>query len=592
MTVDMQRNNLDRSSSPYLRQHRDNPVYWQEWSTETLAAAADRKKPLFVSVGYSTCHWCHVMAAEAFSDAETARLLNENFICIKVDRETRPDIDQVLMRFAQEQNGGGGWPLNVFLTPDLRPVLALTYAPGRPRPGMASLQLIAERVLEYLREYPLDLPCLRFHEEMPTPAAPGQIADGLLARFDSQHGGFGSAAKFPPHSTLLYMLYALCVEPHAALERVCRLTLERMRRGGLHDHLQGGIFRYSVDRAWTIPHFEKMLYDQALALWWSALACRVLDDEASGKMAAGVLRCLEQTFAMDALFATAFDADTNHHEGLTYIWKYDEIKTVLTKEEFARLAESYRLPEKGNFEGAIHLTRKNDEPLPEIEAKLLAHRRQRPQPDRDEKILCGINALVACAYTQAARFLHRPELEKKAACTVKKLLDTFWDGTTLGHSLAAGAVQRQGFLSDAATLLLAVTMLREADEGWTLILRDLAGYVSSFRRNGRWIEADAADFQVVEASWFDHPTPAPVSLAKLALARVAVLQGRAPEESPWLPPHQADFHNIAALFSQGFFHQIHSPQAMAWSRLPANSIQVRDGNESDCYRGACRPLAF
>jgi hypothetical protein len=588
--MDLARNNLDRSSSPYLRQHRDNPVWWQEWSAEIAATAAAQGKPLFVSVGYSTCHWCHVMAAEAFSDPDTARFLNDHFLCVKVDRETRPDIDQYLMRFAQEQNGGGGWPLNVFLTSDLRPVLALTYAPARPRQGMASLLLIAQRVLEYVRGHDREIVPFHLREEAPATAARERIADGLLALFDPRDGGFGAGPKFPPHSTLLYLLYSLCVEPHPGLERAGRLTLERMRRGGLHDHLQGGIYRYCVDREWTVPHFEKMLYDQAMALWWSALAARVLGDEAQARMAAGVVRCLEETFALDGLFAAAFDADTGHREGATYLWDAGEIEDALTPEEFSDFRRSYRLPTGGNFHGAVHLARLDDRPLPAVEEKLLARRRLRPQPGRDDKLLCGINALVACALTQAARLLGRPAWEERAAGVVRRLLEVFWDGRRLAHCLAAGELQQQEFLEDAAALLLAVTLLREGDDSWAAVMDRLGAYLASFRRQGRWIASAAADFREIDASWFDHPLPSPVSLAALATARAAVLEGGTAGVVDYRQPHQCDFFNVVALFTRGLFHQFHAPRPLDWRRLPPNSIQVRSARESDCYDGACRPI--
>ncbi len=592
MTDNLQRNNLDRTNSPYLRQHRDNPVWWQEWSEETLAAAREQRLPLFVSVGYSTCHWCHVMANEAFSDPATADFLNRHFICVKVDRETRPDIDQYLMRFAYEQNGSGGWPLNVFLAPDLRPIFALTYAPASARGNMLPLRAVAGKVLEYYAAHADEVQPFAFVPDKPEPAPEDRLPAELLAGLDPLHGGFGPGPKFPPHSTLLYMLYRLCVEPHPGLEHACRLTLDAMRRGGLHDHLQGGFFRYCVDREWAIPHFEKMLYDQALGLWCFALGHRVLGDEAHRETSAGIVRCLEETFAMGDLFATAIDADTGHREGATYVWRYDEIRSALTAGEFRRFAASYRLPEKGNFEGAIHLARTNDRPLRDSEERLLALRRKRRQPFRDEKVLCGVNALAACALVQAARLLDRPSWEQRAATIVKKLLKVFWDGSFLAHSLAGGVVQRQGFLSDAGALLLALTMLRESDAGWDGAMNALAGYTASFRREGRWIESSHADFQVVAASWFDHPVPSSVSLAALGLARAAVLNGGAPERLDYLRPHQSDFFNVAALFSQGLFHQIHSREALAWGRLPVNSIQLRGEPEADCYRGECRPLAF
>jgi hypothetical protein len=591
MTIDLQRNNLDRSSSPYLRQHQDNPVWWQEWGKDVLQEAVRQHKPLFVSIGYSTCHWCHVMAAEAFSDPDTAGFLNRNFICVKVDRETRPDIDQYLMHFIQAQSGSGGWPLNVFLTPDQRPVFALTYAPAVPTRGMQPLLFIAEKVLEYFNAQSAEIEPFNFSADVPETTSPDTLIAELLAGHDPLHGGFGMGQKFPLHSTLLYMLYRLSSEKHPQLEQACSLTLNAMRRNGLYDHLQGGIFRYCVDRLWTIPHFEKMLYDQAMALWVYSLAFRVLGDGTYKEMAAGIIRCLEETFEMDGLFTTAFDADTDHHEGATYVWHMAEIKAILSEAEFTAFAASYQLPEMGNFEGAIHLTRLNDRPLPGIEAKLLARRRQRPQPGRDEKILCGVNALLACALVQAGRFLSQPELETKGAALVKKLIEVFWDGKRLAHSLASGKVQYESFLSDAAALLLAVTMLRENDETWASAMDILVLYSESFREDGRWLEANIADFKPIVASSFDHPLPSGGALVAMALSRAMILNGRAAEPLEYLRPLQSDFYNIAVMISQGLFHQLHSREAIPWERLPANAIQLRGEPETDCYLGECWHLA-
>jgi uncharacterized protein len=590
--ADRQRNNLDRSDSPYLRQHGGNPVWWQEWSAETLAAAAAQNKPLFVSIGYSTCHWCHVMAGEAFSDVVTAEFLNRHFMCIKVDRETRPDVDQVMMRFIQEQSGGGGWPLNVFLTPDLRPIFALTYAPARVHDGRPTLIAIAEKVHEYFTAHRDDIHPYLFVEEQPRISDAGRLHGELLAEHDPVYGGFGLGQKFPPHSTLLYLLYRLCVDSHPEIEKACRLTLDSMCRGGLRDHLQGGIFRYCVDRQWTIPHFEKMLYDQAMALWCFALARRVLGSVAYQDMAEGIVRCLERSFARDGLFVTAFDADTNHQEGLTYIWPFAEIKAALSAGEFERFARSYHVPEEGNFDGSVHLTRIDDRPLRDIEEKLLALRDRRPQPAKDEKILCGLNALTACGMVQAARLLDKPELERKAAQTVRKLLEIFWNGISLSHCLAGGAVQEQRFLSDAAALFLAVTMLRETDDQWADIMNAMARYVVTFQASGSWIESSHADFQTVYASWFDHPIPSSVSLATMGLARAAILKGAAVELLEYRSSLHSDFFNVAVMIGQGLFHRIHAREAIAWRRLPANSIQVRAETESDCYRDKCVPLTY
>jgi uncharacterized protein YyaL (SSP411 family) len=590
--VDRRRNNLDRSGSPYLRQHKDNPVWWQEWSAEVLRAAREQNKPLFVSVGYSTCHWCHVMAGEAFSDPDTAEFLNENFLCLKVDRETRPDIDQQLMHFIQAQTGSGGWPLNVFLTSDLRPVFALTYAPARPSRGMQPLLYIAAKVLEHIRAHGAVIEPFRPVTGMLETVPADSLDAGLLYGFDAVHGGFGQGQKFPPHSTLLYMLYRLNLERHPGIEAACRLTLDAMRRNGLHDHLQGGIFRYCGDRRWTIPHFEKMLYDQAMALWVYALASKVLGDEGYEKMALGFVRCLEETFALDGLFATAWDADTRHREGATYLWTLAELKAALSPAEFAAFAAAYHLPEQGNFEGAIHLARLDDRPLETSEEKLLARRRLRPQPGRDDKVLCGVNALTACALAQAGRCLNRPGLEAKATALVHRLLEVFWDGKRLAHSLAAGKVQEDSFLSDAAALLLAVTMARETDDGWAGIMGTLVRYTEGFRENGRWLESSLADFEPVAASAFDHPSPAGISLATMALARAAILNGQTAPSAEYLRPLQSDFYNVAVMIGRGLFHQVHSKAPVPWQRLPANSLQMRGEPESDCFRGQCRPLAF
>ncbi|MBI4651817.1 thioredoxin domain-containing protein, partial [Candidatus Desantisbacteria bacterium] len=248
----------------------------QEWSLEIINEAVREDKPLFVSVGYATCHWCHVMATDTFSDKDTADYLNEHFICIKVDREQRPDIDKYLMNFLNTQSGNGGWPLNVFLTPKVHPIFALTYAPGHSSGSMNSFLTIAKKVYEYYQNSVNEIQPFIGSEEEPPIAEEKSIVENILPYFDHENGGFGSGQKFPPHSTILYLLYFICIENNADANAVCIKTLDAMRLRGLNDHLQGGIFRYCVDPKWTTPHFEKMLYDQAMALWCYSLAYRVL----------------------------------------------------------------------------------------------------------------------------------------------------------------------------------------------------------------------------------------------------------------------------------------------------------------------------
>jgi len=588
---EMRRNNLGRATSPYLRQHACNPIWWQEWSREAIDYAVREDKPLFVSVGYATCHWCHVMAAEAFSHGPTAEFLNQNFICVKVDREQRPDIDQYLMRFLTEHSGSGGWPLNAFLTPRLSPIFACTYCPAEAGRGMNTLLGIARAVRDFYAEKGGSIPDFSPSDGVGDAAALEELAPVLAGMHDPLAGGFGTGQKFPPHTTLLFLLYYLCAERDPEVEHICVRTLDAMRMGGLHDHLQGGIFRYCVDREWTIPHFEKMLYDQALALWCYALAHKVLGNEAYKTMALQVVRCLDETFAKEGLFISAHDADTEHHEGATYLWRYDELSRLLSPDELASFGGAYRgIDPTGNLEGAIHLVRKTDTALRKVEEKLLAARRTRPQPHTDDKVLCGLNALTAMAFIEAARLLGRPDMEVRAGEIVRRLVRVFWDGQSLAHCLYDGVLQEQSYLFDAAALLAAVSFLCETDPSWHDTMTALAAYVETFRDGDGWLESRAEDFRPVQASWFDHPSPSSAALAELATTRVRILTGQPVEAAAYRRPFESDFHNIVALIRNGLFHQITADRSLDWSHLPANTIQVQGERGSDCYRGACHDL--
>lgn len=409
------RNNLGLSRSPYLLQHADNPVWWQEWSRETVDESVRRGVPIFVSSGYATCHWCHVMAAGAFSDPSTADLLNRNFVCVKVDREERPDIDHYLMEFINMQKGSGGWPLNAFITSDLRPFLSFTYLPAEAERGMPGLHEVAAQVAEYYRDQGAAVKAFEPSRSLPERREPEDLVPELLRMFDNRYGGFGMHQKFPPHCTLLYLLYFLFTEDSPDAKMICRKTLDAMRLGGLNDHLQGGIFRYCVDRKWKIPHFEKMLYDQAMALWCCSLGCAAfaVDGEAFRDMALNIVRSLEECFEVDGLFLSAFDADTGHEEGATYLWDHSELEGLLKHEDFEALKKIYEIEPGGNFEGRIHLVKKIDKSLPRIDAKLLETRRKRPQPQADTKILCGDNALTIIALLQAGWFLGVEEYTRR-----------------------------------------------------------------------------------------------------------------------------------------------------------------------------------
>lgn len=586
----IRRNNLDKSSSPYLLQHIDNPVWWQEWSDDLIKYALSSRKLLFVSVGYATCHWCHVMASEAFSDKKTAEYLNSHYICIKVDREQRPDIDQMLMDFINSQNGRGGWPLNVFMTPDFHPVYALTYAPVNSRDSMLSFLSIAEKVLEFYEENKDNIPPFTSIQKQPGIADESLLAKTLSKYYDQENGGFGTGPKFPPHSSLLYLLYQLGIEDSPSIKTVCNKTLDNMSLRGLNDHLQGGIFRYCIDREWTIPHFEKMLYDQAMALWCFSLAFRVIGKESYKSVAEKILKCLEECFNNEGLYITAHDADSEHEEGMTYLWSYEELKNDLTPNEFEKLSQTYFINASGNFNGRIHLIRQNEYPLNEIEDKLLKIRKTRKQPSRDNKILCGMNALLAISMIQAARFLGRKDLEMNASGIVINLLNKFWDGKTLKHSLFKGSIQELSFLFDAAAVLTAITMLFENDDSWGKLMSDMSAYLESFKEGTLWKESSASDFKTVYASWSDHPVPSSVSLAEMGLTRVALLTGKDVSFKNFREPFTSDFYNISAMMNNGMFHIIESARELSWNDLPVNSIKMYGPHETDCFMGACRPL--
>ncbi len=639
MSLKFNQNNLGSSASPYLRQHAANPVWWQEWSSETLAYARQKQRPILVSVGYATCHWCHVMAAGAFSDPETAAYLNASFVSIKIDREQRPDIDHYLMSYIQAQTGSGGWPLNVFMTYDLKPVHALTYAPVKTSGYRYSLHEIARAVTDLVRSRGDTIQPFRLPDQEAPRIRAQELLQGLTGHYDKEYGGFGMGQKFPPHSTLLFILYRLAAgydlnsgrhavagEPPRAvagddststlsensstpllpdgagelhltpgeeqtLMAMATSTLDAIMLRGLNDHLQGGIYRYCVDREWTIPHFEKMLYDQALALWSYSLASRLTGNGHYRQMALMIIRSLEETFLLDGLYISAFNADTDHQEGATYLWDYDELTSLLTPDEMERFTAVYTITGEGNFEGRNHLIRGSSDPLQEIEEKLLALRRQRSQPSADTKILSGQNALLAVAMIQASRMLSLPDMEAEAARLTSRLIEQFWDGASLAHSYYEGTLQKQAFLSDGAALLLALTMLYESDHSWEVMMNTFAGYVRSFRdEDSLWIESDADDFRRIEASWFDHPLPSPVSMAEMALTRVALLTGGEVTAASFRRPYQSDFYNINVLMTMDLFRLYTTREPLPWEGIPAGAIQRRGEPESVCYHNSCRPL--
>jgi len=589
--INFARNNLDKSSSQYLKQHKDNPIHWQEWNKDVLEYAQKEDKLLFVSVGYSTCHWCHVMAKETFSDRKAADFLNQHFVAIKVDREQRPDIDAYFMNFLVSTQGNGGWPMNVFLTPEGKPFFAGTYIPAQPSFGRPGFTQVLERVYEWYRKNSSQIQPFTFSKEQEAKVDDLNTLLEIIKRgFDREYGGFGFNMKFPPYNTLIFLINYLEGNPSDEIKQIITQTLDQMAKSGLYDHLQGGFFRYSVDREWRIPHFEKMLYDQAMLMWTYSLAFQVFKKNLYKKIVEGIERCLENVFLNGDVYYSATDADTNHKEGATYLWNVQELQQILSKTEWEEFAKVYDLSEKNYLDGKLHLVKKTATFLPEIEQKLLTVRNKRPQPDTDKKIITSWNSLLGIAFLLASRYLNDKSYKDKGLKLYQKLLSKHWDGQRLTHSLVDESLQKEGFLEDySAFLLLSTYMYEEAFEEKSLIL-ELKKKVLSFLKENRWMESiQSTDFQAVEASQFDHPTPSSISLTEEALRRTAIILGdNNKRDLHYQTSLSSDFYNLVVYYILGNFHEIHSKEKINYISLPLNAIQLKSNKYQDCFHMTCQ----
>ena len=510
------RNRLSGETSPYLRQHAANPVDWYPWGEAALSLARREHKPILLSIGYAACHWCHVMAHESFEDAATARLMNERFVNIKVDREERPDLDR-LYQLAHQllSSRGGGWPLTVFLLhDDQRPFFAGTYFPPEPRHGMPSFRDLLLHVADYYRDHEDQLrttagavvsalgdmnsppasergpdarpasPVLTASPALPAlDAGPLQACRAQLERsFDRDWGGFGAAPKFP-HAPLVDRLlrtwYASAGDPVPDLQALymATLTLKRMAEGGLFDQLGGGFYRYSVDAQWAIPHFEKMLYDNAALLSVYADAARATGDpfyaEIAGRTADWLLKDMR---APGGAFYSSLDADAAGHEGSFYVWQTPQVREALTPDEFAVFTARFGLDRPPNFEAQSHhlviassleeLAAMHGRTAAELEAlltsareKLLTLRATRPAPARDEKILTSWNALTIRALAVGARALQRADLAAAASEALDFLRTHHWRGGRLLATSAGGEARLNAYLDDYVFLADAILEL-------------------------------------------------------------------------------------------------------------------------------------
>jgi uncharacterized protein YyaL (SSP411 family) len=467
----MQRNRLAAETSPYLLQHAANPVDWFAWGEEALATAKREDKPILLSVGYSACHWCHVMAHESFEDPDTAALMNRWFVNIKVDREERPDLDRIYQAAQQLiTRHAGGWPLTMFLTPaDQQPFFGGTYFPKEPRQGMPGFKEVLRRVAEYYRTHAAEIRQQNAQLEQafellrpPKAAADVELNASPLERartaleqsFDPRFGGFGSAPKFPHPGSI-----ERCLRDPAA-RHMASLTLTRMAEGGIYDQLGGGFSRYSVDDAWMIPHFEKMLYDNGQLLGAYAAAAAATGESLFARVAGETADwALRDMRAPEGGFYSSLDADSEGHEGKFYLWSRSEVRALLTESEYEVFSHRFGLDEAANFEGAWHLRvlQSVERPgaptlLESARAKLLAARTLRVWPARDEKILTAWNGLMIKGLAIAARLLRRPDLAAAATAAVDHIHRTSWRDGRLLATYKDGRAHLHAYLDDYAFL--------------------------------------------------------------------------------------------------------------------------------------------
>ncbi|NDY95907.1 thioredoxin domain-containing protein [Wenzhouxiangella limi] len=556
------RNQLDRALSPYLLQHADNPVHWLEWSRESLELARRTQRPILLSIGYSACHWCHVMAEESFADEPTAELMNEHFVNIKVDREERPDLDRIYQLAHQLLSGrGGGWPLTVFLDPDSQaPFFAGTYFPPEPRHGLIGFSDLLARIQEIwsTRRDELRAQHLQVQEALqaiasphPDESGPAGAADDLIgqlaARFDAEHAGFGTSPKFPQAPVLMALESLIDHDDQA--ERMLADTLDAIARYGLRDHLGGGFFRYATDAAWEIPHFEKMLSDNALLLGLFARAARRWDHAGYRGLSEQTVNWLLREMRLDnGAFAASCDADSQDGEGAFYVWTPQQVRTLLPADQADIFCARFGLDGPPNFESrAWHpvISKDFDELtdggrdrkaitalLDEALATLLAARNQRPAPPIDDKLVGSWNGLAIASLAEAGRLLGRKDWREQAARALDAVAISLFGHEPPRAVWRRGRSAQNASLDDHAAALLACLELLQwrFERRWFNLARRIARRIEQQFTDP---ESGAMYFTSVDheplltrpLAYTDDATPAGAGLAIRGLLRLGDLTG-------------------------------------------------------------------
>ncbi len=564
--MDFNRNNLDKSLSPYLRQHEKNPVFWQEWSDEVLEHAENQGRLILLSSGYSTCHWCHVMAENTFSRDRVAVFLNEFFVCIKLDREERPDIDHFMMSFMTENYGQGGWPLNVLLSPDRKPFFAFTYAPAD------DFIRLLEHAMDFYRDNNN-----RLLGYMPGSSSlkyiPDSIIDDIYGYYDNINKGFKGMQKFPAHSTILFLLFHYLKYNDERSGRMAKETLEKMATSGLYDPVAGGFFRYCTDQGWNIPHFEKMMYDQAMHIMNYAVAYKVFGKKEFKVIAEKTLDYIDTQKDSSGLFYTALDADTDGMEGDTYLWQKEQLNDAGISADFSLIP----------FNGKFHLIKNTFNDTASIEKRLLDIRSRRIQPFRDEKILTSVNCLAGIALYHAGLALDNKRLTEQAGAVYRYYKKRWLEYGKLQNAEFHGEIQYTELLENYASFLVLSTCI----DNDALIIKELRDMVLKFNKNDRWCSSLDTQLGDIPAQSFDHPVPSALSLAKMGIERAGLILEEPAGSDSYTAPYLSDYYNLA-VFIRDHFAIIFTKEFIA--DLPLDFIQVIDDNYRLCHEGRC--MAF
>jgi uncharacterized protein len=610
-------NRLARETSPYLLQHKHNPVDWWPWGTEALAEAQRANKPILLSVGYAACHWCHVMAHESFEDSATAQVMNDLFVNIKVDREERPDIDQIYMAALHHLGEHGGWPLTMFLTPNGEPFWGGTYFPKTSRYGKPAFVDLLREVERVFRQDPQSVEQNRSAlmarlaasarpKDRVVIAAPelDRAANQIAGMIDPVNGGMRGAPKFPQPTMLEFLWRAGQRLNDKRYFGAVELTLTRICEGGIYDHLGGGFSRYSVDERWLVPHFEKMLYDNALLLELLALAYQRSANDLFRRRARETVAWLarEMTTAEGA-FCASLDADSEGEEGKFYVWSLPEIATVLGNDDAAVFAAHYDVTAGGNFEGhnilnrLKHLPRsmEDEKKLAPMRETLLTARGRRVRPGLDDKVLADWNGLMIAALVNAGLAFEEPHWLEMAARAFLFVDAKMAHGDRLGHSWRAGKLLVPGLASDHAAMIRAALALHEATGEHAHLERALAWQATLDRHyanpdnGGYFLTADDATGLVVRPNaTTDDATPNPNALAAQNLVRLTVFTG----QHAWRDKADRLFEEIAASAGENLFAHLALLNALDLRLRAAEIVVAGEGTRANDLLAAARKLPF